>query len=178
MTAVGLGRVKTLARYDRVELRSHWPTFGRLARGSRHGSRWLRVPENSQTLRFMHFRCLAHLPQSIIPCTHRRRVPVASWKKILAIFDPHTFSHSQGQDLPVWQQPAHGRSTPTADVPDNAAIRRVRATCGLMRRSKKSRTSNGSMLYDSHQSSALLQIARPEGVPGSTGAVLWRCPVA
>jgi hypothetical protein len=93
---MGLGRVKTLARYDRVELRSHWPTCGRLARGSRHGSRWLRVAENSQTLRFMHFRCLAHLPQSIIPCTHRRRVPMASRNKILAIVYPCTFSHNQG----------------------------------------------------------------------------------
>ena len=38
-SAVGLGRVKTPARHDGVELRSHWEPFGRLAQDFGHVGR-------------------------------------------------------------------------------------------------------------------------------------------
>ena len=37
---------------------------------------------------------------------------MASWKKILAIFDPHTFSHSQGQTRKSETSSRHVRFTP------------------------------------------------------------------
>ena len=95
-SAKGLCRVKTLARHDGVELCSHWPTVrpprARLAsRGPRVESR-----RNQQTPGFMHFRCVAHVRQSILVCTHRLRDLMASWNRILPAFDPYTFLHSQG----------------------------------------------------------------------------------
>jgi len=43
--------------------------FDHLARGSRHGGRWLIAAENPQTPRFMHFRYVTHVPRSILLCT-------------------------------------------------------------------------------------------------------------
>ena len=94
---MGLGRVKTPARHDGVELCSHWPTVQSPRAGL--ASRWplAGAAENQQTQRFMHFRCVAHVPQSILLRAHRRRDLMASWNRILPIFDPHTFLHNQGQ---------------------------------------------------------------------------------
>ena len=73
MSAVGLGRVKTPARHDGVELRSHWPTVRPpLARLASRGP-LVRAAETPQPPRFVHFRRVAHVPQFTLPCTHRLR---------------------------------------------------------------------------------------------------------
>ena len=115
-SAMGLGRVKTPARHDGVELRSHWPTVRPPRARLASQGRWLRAAENQQTPRFMHFRCVAHVPQSILPCTHRLRDLMASWNRILAIFDPYTFSHSQGQKR------TRLRARPTSALPSRTDV--------------------------------------------------------
>jgi len=69
MSALGLGRAKTPERHDGVELVLTGEPFDHLARGSRHGGRWLIAAENPQTPRFMHFRYVTHVPRSILLCT-------------------------------------------------------------------------------------------------------------
>lgn len=94
---MGLGCVKTPARHDALELRSHSPTVG--APRARLASRRPLVEgvRNPQTPRFMQFRRAGHVPRTILLRTHWLRDLPVSWNRILAIFDPYTFSRSQGQ---------------------------------------------------------------------------------
>ena len=98
MTGLGLGRVKTPARHDGLELHSHWPTVRPPRARPASCGPLVESRRNQQTPRLMHFRCMAHDPQSILPCTHRLCDLMENWNRILAIFAPHTFLHSQGQN--------------------------------------------------------------------------------
>jgi len=100
MSVVGLGRAKTRARCSAVEWRSKTPNvlaFSREAHltmptdAPRQKTRKLR---NSHTSGARHTSCVSGT------ICRRGRVPGACGNKILAIFAPYTFSHSQGQIRP------------------------------------------------------------------------------
>src|SRR5262249_31297962 len=88
----GRGRVKTQACCGAVEWRSQASNVLSFSREARH-----LPPSESQTPRFLHFCRAAHvLPFRATMCRAECDLE-ACWNRILTIFNPYTFSHSQGQ---------------------------------------------------------------------------------